>query len=85
MRVCQLVEEALQGLGVAARCGPHDPRPVVVGYTGEKPAVKALPDLVLADVHQPVQGEPNKRSDLPPDDPDAIAVLSGLSARGTRR
>ena len=55
LRVGQLVEEALQGRGVAARGGPHHAAALMVGDTCEEAAIGAIADLVHADHHQPVQ------------------------------
>ena len=53
--VGQLVEEPLQGLGVATRRRPHDPRLDMVGDAGEELAVGAVRDLVDADEHKRIQ------------------------------
>ena len=51
------VEEPLQGGGVAARCGPHQPAAVVVNHHREVFVVALVGDLVDADpaqVREPV-------------------------------
>jgi hypothetical protein len=53
--VCELVEECLQGGGVAARRGPHDPAGLVVGDAGEEAMVGLVGDLVDAEHHEPVE------------------------------
>ncbi len=53
--VAQLGEEGLQGLGVAARPGPHDGARGVVADGGQVALPAAVGDLVDADHHQPVQ------------------------------
>ena len=79
--VGELIEEALQGLGVATRGGPHDPTADVVGDAGEEAAIGAIADLVHADHHQPIEtvavelvGD-HAREDLadrPPPDPQQL-------------
>ena len=51
----QLREEALQGVSVAARGGPHNPGLLMVGDAGQELVIGAVADLVHTDLNQPVQ------------------------------
>jgi hypothetical protein len=55
LRVGQLVEEALQGRGVAAGRRPHHAAGLVVSDAGQEAMLRRVGHLVDADHHQPVQ------------------------------